>query len=402
MQKDIFLNHELAKLQNIGSQFTKQELLNLRNYVLKKLEYPYLEKAVEESLEKMIDETSAFLKTGAAIGISECVSFPGFYVNILGGESIHGRVIESNTQFDLASITKLYTTLLVFILEDRGFLHYEDQIRDVMPQYDHLYPYNIWDILCMHGEIRTQRRVAEANSKKEAEEILNSIYLYNEDKQIYTYTDMGLIILSKVIEKVMSQNLSMNMSYANIMKNFLLEPLNLSQTTFYPGKNIAGNGRSDFFVHDPKARILGGCVGSAGLFTTSRDLAKLADCLFFHRNGIHTEMVTLLHKKFQNRSKGIGGLYQKYPDLSKTYVPKEYSLHTFASEGSTGSVAIFDVQNHIHNNILIDSIIEETGKKRDNFKWEYNEYQKKITDITLELYLLHQYYREDYSYVLKL
>ena len=209
MQKDIFLNHELAKLQNTGSQFTKQELLNLRNYVLQKLEYPYLEKAVEESLDKMVEETIAFLKTGATIGISQCVSFPNFYVNILGGESIHHNVIQPNTQFDLASITKLYTTLLVFILEDKGYLHYQEQIRDVMPEYDRLYPYNIWDILCMHGEIRTQKRVTEAASKKEAEQILQTIYLYNEDKQIYTYTDMGLIILSKVIEKIMSENLSM-------------------------------------------------------------------------------------------------------------------------------------------------------------------------------------------------
>lgn len=402
MDKDTFLDIELEKLKRTGSIFTKEELLNLRKKVKDKMNSTHIETSIQDGIDSIIKETEAFLRTGAVIGVSTCISLPHLYLTILGGGSIHKKCITTKTKFDIASITKLYTTLLTLYLKQENLLDFRSSIRDVYPECSHLYPYTIWDILCMSGEIRTEKRITEGKNKEEAEQILHTLYLHNPDKQVYTYTDMGLIILSKAIEKIIQKKLASSSRYADIMKFFLLEPMHLYQTSFFPTEEIAGNGRQDRYVNDPKSRILGGDVGSAGLFTTSLDLKKLAQNLFSENCILNSSYLRLLYANPKNHNKGIGGLYQKHPDLSRTYVPKEYSTSTFASEGTTGSVAIFDMQNQIHNNILVDSILEETGKKPENFKYEYNEYQKKITDITLELYLLQNYYKEDYSYVLKL
>ena len=171
--------------------------------------------------------------------------------------------------------------------------------------------------------------------------------------------------------------------------------------------NISGNGYNTGYVHDPKARILGGAVGSAGLFTTSDDLARLAKH-FYVINNINYGIISKKHLSklgeitFPNSKqsqKGNFGIYVKHPlGFDKTYTPSEFSTGSFSHQGWTGSVATFDVKNGIHQNILVNAIYEdeEQSKVRNDkpvgYGAAFDEYLGQITKNTMLMYLVKKYY----------
>jgi beta-N-acetylhexosaminidase len=98
----------------------------------------------------------------------------------------------------------------------------------------------------------------------------------------HVYSDLGMILLQRVIEKVAGMPLD---KYCQ--KN-LFNPLQLNNTGFniYETKNLSvvapTENERDFrnrsihgTVHDPNAALLGGVAGHAGLFSNAWDLAKI-------------------------------------------------------------------------------------------------------------------------------
>ena len=81
-------------------------------------------------------------------------------------------------------------------------------------------------------------------------------------------------------------------------------------------------------------------------------------------------------------NKGNLGIYVKHPlGFAKTYTPSEFSIGSFSYQGYTGSVAIFDPNNLIHKNILVNDIYESD-----------NEYLKQITINTMLIFVAKKYY----------
>ena len=348
-------------------------------------------------------------------GTSSCIYFPSFNnsgefkLNIIGG-SISRNIdipINDNTLFDVASITKLYTLILVFILEDKGYINLNSKICDVNPDFQNLEDFTFNDLIRLHGEIETEGRIGSANSYEEAYELLKTAHLKSNTREKNTYTDIGAIIIGDTISKIMSERLGKNVSYKDIMNEYLLKPLCLNHTMFNPNNNSTGNGNLEGLVHDPKSRILGGAVGSAGIFTNSDDLARLAKNLF----SINYVNESFLSKKnlyrlgeitFPNSNinhKGNLGIYLKHPlGLEKTYTPSEMSNGSFSHEGWTGSVAIFDPNNLIHQNLLVNAIYDDSNKnkiKNDKpigFRDLLDEFLTQMTKNTMLMYIVKEYY----------
>ncbi len=96
------------------------------------------------------------------------------------------------------------------------------------------------------------------------------------------YSDIGMILLAKVIEHITRESLDNFVSY-----NFY-RPLGMSETTFNPflkgwANRCPPTENDDFwrftkiqgYVHDPASALMGGVAGHAGLFSNVYDLAKL-------------------------------------------------------------------------------------------------------------------------------
>lgn len=398
----------VKELEKNGSTFDLEQLKEIRSFIKQEIKK---DQGIEECLLDLAMEikqaASSFLYHTEEVisGLSSCIYLPdinGTYsLTVLGGKTRYsekGKEVSERTVFDLASVTKLYTFILALKLIEEGYFKRTDKIKDLDSRFSNLEDYTIEDILKMSGEIRTNGRVTEGKNEEEAFHFLETTYIYNSDRKVNHYTDIGFIILSKLIEKRVSEGLGKSYSFDQIMKKYLLEPWGLSETMFYPDSNmydIAGNGNVDSLVHDPKARLLGGAVGSAGLFASVEGIKKLSDRLFLVENVNYTKLMgTIIYPTTSQSNKGYAGIYQKYPfGLKKTFVPNEYATGSFAHQGFSGATAVFDPKNKFMNTILVNAIKEGEAKKPDGYLNAFGAYQSILTKSTLKAYLLHQYYK---------
>ncbi len=101
----------------------------------------------------------------------------------------------------------------------------------------------------------------------------------------YRYSDIGLITLGKVIERISG------MSLDAFTREKIFRPLEMKDTGYLPDGShplrrivptevteLAG-GVIHGYVHDENSHYLGGVTGHAGLFSTSRDLARFAQMM---------------------------------------------------------------------------------------------------------------------------
>lgn len=387
------IEKELLKLENSRSFFSIEERIKIYqniSYILNNIkEYQNILKLYHDRLQKI---TKKFLKTKTIYGISTAINIEKDIININDGTTCKNIKIDKNVYFDVASITKFFTLLLYFILENKGIICKKEKVVDIDSSYIYLKDYKVEDILNMRGEIRTRKRLDEYFNMEDALKELRKTYLFDSNLKKYKYTDIGLIILATIIEKRVNKINNSNLNYFEIMDKYLLKKYGF-KSTYYPKGIISGNGRNDTLVNDSKARIIGP-TAHAGLFMNIEDIKIIRDLLFY-QNIFTEKQLKMLYES--NKPKSVVGLYQKYVDISKTYVPASFSFSSFASEGYTGSTLIFDLQNKIIDAILVDAI--ELGKnvKRNGFKESINYYQKEVTDLTIEAKVLKNVYKQIYN-----
>src|SRR5207249_1234475 len=98
----------------------------------------------------------------------------------------------------------------------------------------------------------------------------------------FQYSDTGFILLGEVVRRVDGAPLD------RYLNRVLFRPLGLTDTTFQPRASTMTRVAPTEFAnghllrgeaHDPRARLLGGVAGHAGIFSTAADLARLCRML---------------------------------------------------------------------------------------------------------------------------
>ena len=422
MNKIDVVDSIIDELEQTGSQIDyidelRSDALNLTS------QYQTVLSALNEIALSIRKETDIFLHSKNKDGvqfvssISTCIYLPDFKnrgeykLKILGGNRFRdiSIPIDEHTMFDVASITKLFTLILLFKLDELKLLDLNSKVADINPDFQNLEDFTLMDLIRLHGELKTDGNIRLASTKEEAYEMLKTLFLSSNSRIENNYTDFGAIVLSDTVEKVISSHLGKRMSYDEIMKTYLLEPLGLKDTMFNPANNISGTGYEHTRLHDPKARILGGAVGSAGLFTTSEDLAILAKNLY-KVNYVDTDLISKLNlyrlgeitfPNSKQSNKGNLGVYVKHPDgFAKTFTPSEFATGSFSHQGWTGSLATFDMVNGIHQSVLVNAIYDDEDKnkvksdKPVGFGDAFDEYLIQLTKKTMLMYLVRQYYNK--------
>jgi len=421
MSRENNIDTILEELITSGSKINYLKNLREKSLKLTKKDID-LDEALSSIAKEIKNQTEMFLNQkneydiNYISGISTCIYLPDFNGNgeyklkLLGGKGSRTKSLKINEQtlFDVASITKLYTLILLFKLEEINLIDLDSKISYINPDFKNLEDFTLNDLIRLHGELKTNGNITHAKSKEEAYSILKTLYLSSNSREENKYTDFGAIIIGDTIEKIIEQKTGKKMTFEEIMYEYLLTPLSLYQTQFNPIiYNLSGNGNKKRLVHDPKARILGGAIGSAGLFTTSDDLCKLAKSLcrvnYYNKGLIRKVHLDRLGEiTFPNSvqsNKGNLGIYVKHPmGYEKTFTPPEFSKGSFSHQGWTGSVATFDTKNLIHNNILVNAIYENEDKelvrndKPVGFGSAFGEYQKQIMKNIMLMYVAKQYY----------
>ena len=98
----------------------------------------------------------------------------------------------------------------------------------------------------------------------------------------FQYSDTGFILLGEVVRRVVGEPLD------RYLDRILFRPLGLRETTFKPNEAMrARTAPTEYWqgrmlrgeVHDPRARLLGGVAGHAGMFSTASDVARICRLL---------------------------------------------------------------------------------------------------------------------------
>ena len=289
--------------------------------------------------------------------------------------------LQTDSVFDLASVTKLFTCIAVLQLMERGKLRLDRTLGSIDKRFIHIPDVTIEDLLCFRAQLQTTARMDAASSADEAEKLLFDIRLGPPATRKY-YTDMGSMVLKYVVETV-SDTLFWDFLRENIVvplgmtRTFAEVPAELLPQTVdcnYERRIVNGAFWLDTAcppgtVHDPKARLLNTArpapCGHAGVFASLDDMTKLAQGLLqdalLSRKTLLEIGVNRTGGKLPDGtdSQYMGYLcYSKQPDQTFSEVPAYFGPRTIALNGFTGNHFSVDPEknqfmillaNRIHN-----------------------------------------------------
>ena len=273
---------------------------------------------------------------------------------------INSREVQKNTIYDLASLTKVVaTTTAAMICYDRKLLSLDDPVTKYIPSFNTNGKENITikNLLLHNSGLPAWKKLYGQGLS--AEDIIREIYsseLEYKPGTKYVYSDLGMIILGKIIEKVSGTSLD------KFCKDEIFVPLEMNSTFFVPSDSIkqycAPTEKDDYWrmktlqgeVHDETSSLLGGVAGNAGLFSTAEDISRLITVLMNNgRSGgsefIKSSTIDMFIKKYSDESTRALGWDTKSDSGSS--VGKYFSKNSFGHTGFTGTSIWADPERNL-------------------------------------------------------
>jgi CubicO group peptidase (beta-lactamase class C family) len=190
------------------------------------------------------------------------------------------------TVFDLASLTKpVATATCMMRLVEQGRVSLTGRVSNYCPEFgargkEEL---TLFDLLTHQSGLIADNPLSDyQGGSVEAWKNICDLPLQSPARTRFIYSDVNFIALGKVIEAVSGRSL------ADFSQQEIFEPLGMCSTRFCPptewSDRIAPTGKRDGHwiigeVHDPRAHLMGGVAGHAGLFSNAEDLAIYAQML---------------------------------------------------------------------------------------------------------------------------
>ncbi|MBS4200831.1 beta-lactamase family protein [Bacillus sp. FJAT-49732] len=276
--------------------------------------------------------------------------------------------MQLDTVFDLASLTKILTTMTASLqLLDKGEIRLDDSISYFFPSFSEN---GKEEIRIRHLLTHTSGLTALRPFYKDGlntEQIIEKICaeeLENPVGQKVVYSDLGFILLASLIEKVVEE------PFAEYVSREILSPLEMYETGFNLPLGRERFAATEFsetlndykygVVHDETAEAMGGVSGHAGLFSTLNDLSNFALMIensgsFKGRKIISTVALELSKRNFtpfDEEGRGLGWQINS-PRLSCGDL---FSNSSYGHTGFTGTSMWFDPQIQLHVILLTNRV----------------------------------------------
>lgn len=296
----------------------------------------------------------------AAVGTAVRYAAPG--VELPADQRIPAR---PDTIFDLASISKLFTTIVVLRRVERGALDLDAPVARYLPEF------------AAGGKERVTVRMLLAHTsglpaflplwstyptpaERLRAALTTPLAAGSTPGGQYVYSDLGLIALGTLASRLSGRPLDA------LVRDEITRPLGMVDTGYNPARALrpriaateyqpyAGRGMVWGEVHDENAWGLGGVAGHAGVFATARDLATLCQMLLnggeYRGRRIlrpHTVRMALVNQnpaltaRNPEAARGLGF------ELDKTwYMGPLASPVGFGHTGFTGTCLVVDPLTH--------------------------------------------------------
>ncbi len=287
------------------------------------------------------------------------------YADVNGTELPAGQQIpmRTDTIFDLASLSKLFTTLIALQLMERGKLDLYAPVAKYVPDFasngkskvtiEQLLTHtsgfppdptpSLW-----HGYSTIPARIKSVIESP----------LVNPPGNTYLYSDLNMLNLQQVVERVTGKALD------RLVHDGITRPLGMRDTMYNPPAHLkprvaptefeVGEGSAQRRlvwgqVHDENAWSLGGVAGHAGVFSTADDLSRMGQALL---NGgsyggarvLREQSVNAIFTDYNQRLPGDAhGLGFELDQM--WYMGCLASMRTAGHTGFTGTSVVFDAKS---------------------------------------------------------
>ncbi|NWF50521.1 MAG: serine hydrolase [Ignavibacteriaceae bacterium] len=300
-------------------------------------------------------------------------AFPGAVVLVsLNGETIFHKSfgsftydpistpVQVNTIFDIASLTKVIaTTTAVMICYDRKLFDIEDSVFKFISEFreNGKEKIKIKNLLLHNSGLPAWKKYFPVYS--DPDEIIKDIYSLRPEYETGTktlYSDLGMIVLGKIIESVSGKD------FDDFCSEEIFEPLEMNTTFFNPPDDYnerCAPTEYDYYwrlrqlqgeVHDETTSLLNGVAGHAGLFSTAEDISRLLQLLLNkgELNGVRLiskETIELFIKRYSdNSSRALGWDTNADKNSSAGLL---FSNKSFGHTGFTGTSVWIDPERNL-------------------------------------------------------
>lgn len=252
-----------------------------------------------------------------AIGTSEGL----VYLEAFGDRQVVPERIAmtTDTVFDMASVTKpVATATSIMVLLERGALRLTDPINKHLPEItgEHGGQITITDLLTHRSGYIPDNPLGDyQHGVDESWKRLFALEPTDKPGTKFKYSDVNFELLGKIVERTSGETLDV------FAKKNIFEPLGMKETGYKPDPELAAraaateprngvdSGEPPLVgeVHDPRAALLGGVAGHAGLFSTAADLARYAEAML--RGGapvLHRKTLELMTKPYHRGDHSTG------------------------------------------------------------------------------------------------
>ena len=218
----------------------------------------------QEIIQKIEQQIEAGIYPGASFAYYRDGEWSDCYLGEanpeIGDQTCQGLV------YDLASVSKVVGvgTVLTFLWH-QGELDIEKSVTEFLPDSD--YPdITIRQLLTHATDLDPYIPNRDQLNAEELKEAM--FHLNRREKRAFLYSDVHFLLLGFILENYFGKSLD------QILQEQVLDPWKMKETQFGPVSSAVPTvrGQKAGAVHDPKARLLGRHAGSAGLFSTVKDL----------------------------------------------------------------------------------------------------------------------------------
>ncbi len=216
-----------------------------------------------------------------------------------------------HTRFELASISKLFTGIAVMQLVEKGKIGLDDPVQKHLPDFPfgdkitilHLLTHTSglpdWNSHSRFRLIWTQVKTIDQMKSLVFDQKLK----HESPGEKFIYNSSGFILLGAILERVYGK------SFAAVIKDTILDPLGMTETTIANPENIVEN-RATGYVKSSTDRFstnvywLLPYVASAGIQSTAGDMLKLDQALYGDKL-LSRETQEKMYKPFIGKDWGI-------------------------------------------------------------------------------------------------
>ena len=210
------------------------------------------------------------------------------YKNVFGFSDIKKKKkIDNNTKFQIASVSKPFTSYAIMLLKQEGKVNYDDLVQDYFPDFPYegitirllmIHKSGLPEYFYFADKLWEDRNIPITNI-----DVLDLLIEYQPQRYYlpdkkYNYINTNYCLLAAIIEKVSGK------TFEDFMQEEIFEPLEMKNTFIYrkgrplKDKNCAiGYTRRRRIAEDS---YLNGVVGDKGIYSTVEDMFKFDQALF--------------------------------------------------------------------------------------------------------------------------